>query len=266
MNKNLGTDCANSFSNGQSGSNPGPVWTAQVITLFPEAFPGVLAHSLAGKALKAGVWSLEPVDLRKFGAGRSKSVDDTPAGGGAGMVLRPDVVGAALEHSLIGKSDWPAVYLSPRGTPFTQETADAWARSEGVTFLCGRYEGLDERVIEHYGLEEVSIGDFVLSGGEIAAQALIDATTRLIPSVVGNQASLEAESFSMNGLLEYPQYTRPRVWKNRSIPDILVSGHHARIFEWRNEEAKRITKLRRPDLWREYCRQQGMSLGEESSE
>jgi len=230
-------------------------WTARVITLFPEAFPGTLGLSLVGRALDQGLWALETIDLRAFGEGKHRNVDDTPAGGGAGMVLRPDVVGAALDQAGAGtppdRARWPVIYLSPRGRPFTQDTARRLAAAEGVTLICGRFEGLDERVIEEYGLEEVSLGDFVLSGGEIAAQALIDSTVRLIPRVLGNQASTEEESFS-DGLLEHPHYTRPAVWKGRAIPDILLSGHHANIAAWRRAMAERLTKERRPDLWRAY--------------
>ncbi|WP_132951923.1 tRNA (guanosine(37)-N1)-methyltransferase TrmD [Rhodovulum bhavnagarense] len=230
-------------------------WTARVITLFPEAFPGILGLSLTGKALDQGLWALDAIDLRPFGEGKHKNVDDTPAGGGAGMVLRADVVGRALEQAAIGtpsdRDRWPVVYLSPRGRPFTQAMAERFSRADGLTLICGRFEGLDERVLEEYEVEEVSLGDFVLSGGEIAAQALIDATVRLIPRVLGNQASTEEESFS-EGLLEHPQYTRPAVWKGREIPDILLSGHHAKIATWRRAMAERLTKERRPDLWRAY--------------
>ncbi|MEM1079126.1 MAG: tRNA (guanosine(37)-N1)-methyltransferase TrmD [Pseudomonadota bacterium] len=231
-------------------------WTAKVITLFPKAFPGVLGESLTGKALDEGLWALATLDLRSFGVGKHRNVDDTPAGGGAGMVLRPDVLGRALGSAASGtpedRQKWPVVYLSPRGAPFTQARAQSWANAEGITLLCGRFEGVDERVIEEFGIEEVSLGDFVLTGGEIAAQALIDATVRLIPRVLGNQASTEEESFS-NGLLEHPQYTRPAVWKGREIPGILLSGHHAKITDWRRDMAERLTKERRPDLWRAYC-------------
>ncbi len=231
------------------------VWTARIVTLFPEAFPGTLGLSLTGKALQEGLWALETIPLREFGVGKHSNVDDTPAGGGAGMVMRPDVVGAALEAARQGTPDdraaWPVVYLSPRGKPFTQATARRWSGAAGVTILCGRFEGVDERVLEAYGVEEVSLGDFVLTGGEIAAQALIDATVRLIPRVLGNQASAEEESFS-DGLLEHPQYTRPTVWEGRRIPEVLLSGHHAKIAAWQKAEAERLTKERRPDLWRAY--------------
>jgi tRNA (guanine37-N1)-methyltransferase len=200
------------------------------------------------------------VDLRLFGVGKHRNVDDTPAGGGAGMVLRPDVVARALTEAQRGASSnrakWPIVYLSPRGKPFDQAMAQRFSRTDGITLLCGRFEGVDERVIEHFGIEEVSLGDFVLTGGEIAAQALIDATVRLIPRVLGNQASVEEESFSA-GLLEHPHYTKPAVWEGREIPEILLSGHHAKIADWRLAEAERLTKERRPDLWWAYCARHG---------
>lgn len=231
-------------------------WRARVITLFPEAFPGTLGLSLTGRALDEGLWAIETIDLRKFGEGRHRNVDDNPAGGGAGMVLRADVVGAAIAAASPGtpvaRGEWPVVYLSPRGTPFTQAHARRWSQAKGITLLCGRFEGVDQRVLDHFGIEEVSLGDFVLTGGEIAAQALIDATVRLIPRVLGNQASTEEESFS-DGLLEHPHYTRPNLWEGRAIPEILQSGHHAKIADWRRREAERLTKERRPDLWRAWC-------------
>ncbi|WP_290691033.1 MULTISPECIES: tRNA (guanosine(37)-N1)-methyltransferase TrmD [unclassified Haematobacter] len=233
-------------------------WTARIITLFPNAFPGTLGLSLTGKALDMGLWALETIDLRPFGEGRHRNVDDTPAGGGAGMVLRADVVSKALDQAAIGapgdRARWPVVYLSPRGRPFDQATARRFSEADGITLLCGRFEGVDERVLEHYGVEEVSLGDFVLTGGEIAAQALIDATVRLIPRVLGNQQSTEEESFS-DGLLEHPQYTKPPVWEGREIPDILLSGNHAKIAAWRRDMAERLTKERRPDLWRAHLTQ-----------
>ncbi|MDY6858952.1 MAG: tRNA (guanosine(37)-N1)-methyltransferase TrmD [Pseudomonadota bacterium] len=235
-------------------------WKAKVITLFPEAFPGVLGQSLTGRALDQGLWALETINLRLFGEGRHRNVDDTPAGGGAGMVLRPDIVGAALKQAAAGtpadRAAWPVVYLSPRGKRFDQAMARRFAQAGGITLLCGRFEGVDERVLEHFRVEEVSLGDFVLTGGEIAAQALIDATVRLIPRVLGNQASTEEESFS-EGLLEHPQYTKPAVWEGRAIPEILLSGHHANIASWRKAMAERLTKERRPDLWRAYCAKHG---------
>ncbi|MBW6506066.1 MAG: tRNA (guanosine(37)-N1)-methyltransferase TrmD [Rhodobacteraceae bacterium] len=241
-------------------------WTARVITLFPDAFPGTLGLSLTGKALAEGLWALETIDLRPFGIGRHRNVDDNPAGGGAGMVLRADVVGAALAQAAVGtpsdRARWPVIYLSPRGKPFTQDMARAFAQAEGVTLLCGRFEGVDQRVLDHFGVEEVSIGDFVLTGGEIAAQVLIDASVRLIPRVLGNQASTEEESFS-HGLLEHPHYTRPTVWEGREIPELLQSGHHAKIADWRRTMAERLTKERRPDLWRAFCAQHGTDPDED---
>jgi tRNA (guanine37-N1)-methyltransferase len=235
-------------------------WSARVITLLPQAFPGVLGESLTGKALKDGLWSLETIDLRQFGEGKHRNVDDTPAGGGAGMVLRPDIVSAALTTAGRGtphdRARWPVVYLSPRGRRFDQAMAHRFAQADGLTLLCGRFEGVDERVLEHHQVEEVSLGDFILTGGEIAAQALLDATVRLIPRVLGNQASAEDESFS-HGLLEHPQYTRPATWEGRDIPEVLLSGHHAKITSWRQDMAERLTKERRPDLWRAYCARHG---------
>jgi len=228
-------------------------WTARVITLFPGAFPGVLGESLTGKALQEGRWRLEPVDLRAFGDGRHRNVDDTPAGGGAGMVLRADVVGRAVEAAQEGappdRELWPLVYLSPRGRRFGQAEARRWAGARGVTLLCGRFEGVDQRALDHFGFEEVSLGDFVLTGGEIAAQAMIDATVRLLPGVLGNAASVEEESFSA-GLLEHPHYTRPAVWRGMGIPPVLTSGDHAKVAQWRREQAEALTRARRPDLLR----------------
>ena len=236
---------------------------AKVITLFPRAFPGLLGESLTGKALKDGLWQLETVDLRLFGDGKHRNVDDTPAGGGAGMVMRADVLGKAIRHAQRStRAPWPLIYLSPRGRPFTQAMAQELSQGPGMTLLCGRFEGIDERVIEHFGIQEVSLGDFVLTGGEIAATALIDATVRLIPRVLGNQASAEEESFS-DGLLEHPQYTRPAVWEGREIPEVLQSGHHAKITAWRSAMAERLTKERRPDLWRAYCAKHGRDPDED---
>lgn len=229
------------------------VWLAKVITLFPGAFPGTLGFSLTGKALKDRLWALETINLRDFGEGKHRNVDDTPAGGGAGMVLRADVVAQALEAAAGGtKAPHPVIYLSPRGKPFDQSDARRFASTNGITLLCGRFEGVDQRVLDHYNVEEVSLGDFVLTGGEIAAQALIDATVRLIPRVLGNQASTEEESFS-DGLLEHPQYTRPAVWEGHEIPETLLSGHHGDIAKWRKDMAERLTRQRRPDLWQAYC-------------
>jgi len=226
-------------------------WTARVITLFPEVFPGVLGASLTGKALETGRWALEPIDLRPFGEGKHRNVDDTPAGGGAGMVLRADVLSRALDMAAIGAPDrgrWPVVYLSPRGRPFDQATARRFAAGDGLTLLCGRFEGVDERVLEDYDIEEISLGDFVMTGGEIAAQAMIDATVRLLPGVLGNADSAVEESFS-NGLLEHPQYTRPAEWRGRAIPPVLQSGNHGAIEKWRRAQSEALTKARRPDQW-----------------
>jgi tRNA (guanine37-N1)-methyltransferase len=222
-------------------------WHASVLTLFPEMFPGPLGVSLVGQALQAGVWTLTPQQIRDFGLGRHRQVDDTPAGGGAGMVLRADVLGAALDAAGAQNPDSPLIYLSPRGRPFDQAMAKEFAAGPGVVLLAGRFEGVDERVIEGRGLREVSIGDYVLSGGEPAAMVLIDACVRLLPGVLGAAESLAHESFE-GGLLEYPQYTRPREWEGRSIPDVLLSGDHQAIAAWRKAEAQRITAERRPDL------------------
>ena len=233
------------------------VWTARVVTLFPEQFPGLLGASLTGKALKEGLWQLDALDLRRFGEGRHRNVDDTPAGGGAGMVLRPDVVDAALAAAAEGaRGRWPVIYLSPRGVPFTQAMARGLAQAEGVTLLCGRFEGVDQRVLDKHEVLEVSIGDYVLTGGELAAQVLIDATVRLIPRVLGNPESALEESFS-HGLLEHPQYTRPTDWQGRLVPEVLLSGHHADTARWRQDQSERLTKERRPDLWRAYLEDQG---------
>ncbi len=241
-------------------------WTARIITLFPEAFPGILDLSLTGKALGFGLWQLETIDLRRFGIGKHLNVDDTPAGGGAGMVLRADVIAAALAAAAAGtppdRARWPVIYLSPRGKLFDQATARRLSACDGITLLCGRFEGVDQRVLDHHGIEEISLGDFVLTGGEIAATALIDATVRLIPRVLGNHQSTEEESFS-EGLLEFPHYTKPTVWQGRAIPETLQSGHHANIATWRKDMAERLTKERRPDLWRAYCAVHGRDPNED---
>ncbi|MCH8095653.1 MAG: tRNA (guanosine(37)-N1)-methyltransferase TrmD [Proteobacteria bacterium] len=226
-----------------------PVWTARVLTLFPEMFPGPLDHSIAGKALEDGVWALETVDLRDFAGDKHRTVDDAPFGGGPSMVLRPDVVDAALRAT--NGTRGPMIYLSPKGRLLDQARVREIAQAPAVTLLCGRYEGVDERVIEARGLEEVSLGDFVLSGGEPAAIALIDACVRLLPGVLGNALSLVEESFE-RGLLEYPHYTRPQDWRGRKVPETLLSGHHEKIRAWRLAEAEKITRERRPDLWARY--------------
>jgi len=222
-------------------------WQATVLTIFPEMFPGPLGVSLSGQALTAGKWRLDCVNIREFGLGRHRQVDDTPAGGGAGMVMRPDVLGPAIDAALASAPSFPRVYLSPRGKPLTQARVRALAEGPGVLLLAGRFEGVDQRVIDGRNLEEISIGDYVLSGGELAAMVLIDACVRLLPGVLGAEASLSEESFE-SGLLEYPQYTKPRDWEGRSIPEILLSGDHKKVADWRRREAERITSERRPDL------------------
>ena len=221
-------------------------WRASVLTILPEMFPGPLAASLCGKALASGLWSLQVVDIRDFATDKHRSVDDTPAGGGPGMVMKPDVLARAIDA--IASDARPRLLLSPRGTPLTQARVEALARGPGGILVCGRFEGIDERVIAGRGLEEISIGDYVLSGGEIAAMTLIDACVRLLPGVMGAPHSAADESFAA-GLLEYPHYTRPQVWEGRPIPEILVSGDHAKVAAWRRAEAERPTRERRPDLW-----------------
>src|SRR5712692_7343552 len=223
-------------------------WQATVLTIFPEMLPGPLAYSLAGKALEAGIWRLETVDIRNFAGDKHRSVDDAPFGGGPGMVMRPDVLDAAIEGA---GGVGPLIHLSPRGRRLDQERVRELAAMPGVTLICGRFEGIDERVLEARGIQEVSLGDFVLSGGEPAAIALIDACVRLVPGVVGRVETLAEESFT-DGLLEYPQYTRPQLWQGRAVPEVLVSGDHQRIRAWRRAEAERLTRERRPDLWRRH--------------
>ena len=223
-------------------------WRATVLTIFPDMFPGPLGQSLAGRALERGVWSLEARDIRAAATDRHAKVDDTPFGGGAGMVMRPDVLSAALA----GVADErPAIFLTPRGRPLTQATIHRLAAGVGIMLLCGRYEGVDQRAIDAAGLEEISVGDYVLSGGEPAAIVLLDACVRLLPGVMGAAASAMEESFS-SGLLEYPHYTRPADWQGRRVPEVLLSGHHAAVAAWRRAEAERITRERRPDLWAAY--------------
>ena len=227
------------------------MWRATVLTIFPKLFPGPLSSSLAGKALAAGVWALEPVDIRAHATDRHRSVDDTPAGGGPGMVMRADVLARALDTVASPEDARPRLLMSARGAPLTQRRVAALARGTGVILLCGRFEGVDERVILARNLEEVSIGDYVLSGGEIAAFVLIDACVRLVPGVMGKEVSGEEESFA-DGLLEYPQYTRPQVWEDHAIPETLTSGNHAKVTAWRRAQAERLTRERRPDLWSTY--------------
>jgi len=224
-------------------------WRASVLTLFPGMFPGPLGASLAGKALEEGIWALDALDIRRFASDKHASVDDTPFGGGAGMVMRPDVLDRAL--AFVEDRPGPRIYLSPRGRLLEQARVKELAQGPGVVLLCGRYEGIDERVIEARELEEVSLGDFVLSGGEPAAIALIDAAVRLLPGVMGAAEGLVEESFEA-GLLEYPHYTRPREWQGRTVPEVLISGHHEKIRAWRRAEAEKVTAARRPDLWSRY--------------
>ncbi len=226
-----------------------PAFHASVLTLFPEMFPGPLGASLAGKAVADGVWALETVDIRDFASDKHRSVDDTPFGGGAGMVMRPEVIDAALRQ--VHSDGRPLIYLTPRGRLFDQAQARTLAKAEGVTLLCGRYEGVDQRVLEAWNMEEVSVGDFVLSGGEAAAITVLDAVVRLLPGVIGSVESLTEESFEQ-GLLEYPHYTRPEEWTGRAVPEVLRSGHHKNIQAWRRDQAETITRLRRPDLWDRY--------------
>jgi tRNA (guanine37-N1)-methyltransferase len=226
-------------------------WKATVLTLFPSIFPGPLVASLVGQAREKGIWSLDVRDIREHGIGKHRMVDDAPAGGGPGMVMRVDVAAASIDAARAGEPDRSSFFLSPRGKPLTQKMVQSLSGGAGVLLLCGRFEGLDDRAIEARGLEEVSIGDFVLAGGEIAAMALIEACVRLLPGVLGCESSRAEESFE-GGLLEYPQYTRPQSFEGRDIPPVLVSGHHEEIARWRRAEAEKLTKARRPDLWSHY--------------
>ncbi len=232
------------------------IWTARVLTLFPEMFPGPLGVSLAGKALDEGSWALETIDIRTFANDRHQTVDDSPFGGGPGMVMRPDVVDAAIAESMSpernGGADLPLIFLTPRGRPLDQSLVRELARGPGAVLLCGRYEGIDQRVVDERCPIEISIGDFVLSGGEPAAMILIDACVRLLPGVIGKEESLTEESFE-RGLLEYPQFTRPQVWQGRAVPEVLTSGHHERVRAWRLSQAESLTRERRPDLWARYA-------------
>ena len=226
-------------------------WRASILTIFPEIFPGPLGSSLCGKALATGLWSLDVVDIRDFATDKHRSVDDTPAGGGPGMVIKPDVLARAIDASATDAR--PRLLLSPRGMPLTQGRVETLCRGPGAVLVCGRFEGVDERVIAGRDLEEVSIGDYILSGGEIAAMAVIDACVRLLPGVMGAPLSAADESFA-EGLLEYPHYTRPQMWEGRPIPDVLISGDHAKVAGWRRTEAERVTRERRPDLWAAFLR------------
>ncbi|HEX3654085.1 MAG TPA: tRNA (guanosine(37)-N1)-methyltransferase TrmD [Rhizomicrobium sp.] len=227
------------------------IWRATVLTLFPEMFPGPLGASLIGRAREKNLWALDVRDIREHGLGKHRTVDDTPAGGGPGMVMRADVACAAIDAARESNPNVPAIYLTPRGAPLTQVRVRELATGPGAILLCGRFEGLDQRAIEARQLEEISIGDFVLAGGEIAAMALIEACVRLIPGVLGDETSPADESFSA-GLLEYPQYTRPQSFEGHDIPGVLTSGNHAEIAKWRREQAEKLTKSRRPDLWSLY--------------
>jgi tRNA (guanine37-N1)-methyltransferase len=227
-------------------------WRATVLTIFPDMFPGPLGLSLAGKALAEDKWQLDIMDIRDFATDKHRSVDDTPSGGGAGMVMRTDIAATAIDAARAdAPAETPTVYLSPRGQPLSQGRVREFAAAPGIILLCGRFEGIDERVLDARNVEEISIGDYVLSGGELAAQVLIDACVRLLPGVAGNESSLAEESFA-GDLLEYPHYTRPRLWEGRAIPEVLLSGDHEKIAEWRREQAEKITKERRPDLWQRH--------------
>lgn len=220
----------------------------KVLTIFPEMFPGFLGYSLTGRALEEQKWQLETVNIRDYAVDKHKSVDDTPCGGGAGMIMRPDVLGRAIEDN---HTSGKIIYMSPKGKPLSQSKARELSKLDELTIICGRFEGIDERVIDAYNVEEISIGDYILTGGEQAAQIMLDAIVRLLPGVLGNEASIEDESFE-NCLLEYPQYTRPIEWNGREVPDILLSGHHKKIDEWRKEQAIIATKAKRPDLFKKY--------------
>jgi len=228
-------------------------WAATVLTLFEEMFPGSLGHSLAGQGLKDGIWTLETLDIRSFASDKHRSVDDTPFGGGPGMVMRADVVDAAIEKIKAQNPVRPLIYLSPRGRPLDQKRVRELAMGPGLMLLCGRYEGVDDRLLEVHEIQEASLGDFILSGGEPAAIAMIDACVRLLPGIMGSNASVVEESFE-RGLLEYPHYTRPKEWRGIAVPEVLLSGHHEKIKEWKKRQSEEITKERRPDLWGRYVK------------
>ena len=234
-----------------TGTSTKTPWTATVLTLFEEMFPGSLGQSLAGQGLKDGLWTLETLDIRSFASDKHRSVDDTPFGGGPGMVMRADVIDAAIEKIKAQKPVRPLIYLSPRGSPLDQKRVRELAVGPGLTLLCGRYEGVDERLLEVHEIEEVSLGDFIMSGGEPAAIAMIDACVRLLPGIMGSDVSGVEESFE-RGLLEYPHYTRPQAWRGIAVPEVLISGHHEKIKEWRKRQSEEMTKERRPDLWDRY--------------
>ena len=223
---------------------------ASLLSLYPDMFPGTLGHSLAGRALERNVWSYEAVQIRDFATGKHKNVDDTPAGGGAGMVLRADVLGQAIDYVTVEKDERPRLLMSPRGKPLTQKLVREFSAGPGLVIVCGRFEGIDQRVIDSRQLQEVSVGDYILSGGEVAALTLLDAIIRLLPGVMGNDCSGVHESFE-NNLLEHPHYTRPALWEGNKIPDILTSGDHAKVEKWRLDKSKELTRLRRPDLFDE---------------
>jgi len=223
-------------------------WKANILTLYPDIYPGYLGYSLLGKALEKKIWELNIYNLRDFGEGKHKTVDDKPFGGGAGMIIKPDILGDAIAETLIKNHDQQKlVYLSPKGKPFKQVDAEKFSQSNGVSILCGHFEGIDQRVIDIYEVEEISMGDYVLTGGEVASFAFLDAIVRLLPGVLGNEISIKDESFSDN-LLEYPQYTKPQEYKNIKVPDVLLSGNHEKIAEWRREKSIEITEKNRPDL------------------
>ena len=227
------------------------MWSATVLSLFPEMFPGTLGLSIAGKALKNDIWSLKMINIRDFSNDKNGKVDDVPFGGGHGMVIKPDVIDKALNSVIDAKG--PRIYLSPRGEKFDQRYAKSLSEEKGAVFICGRYEGVDERFLDDNDIIELSVGDYVLSGGELGVQIVLDATIRLLPNVIGNPEGLIEESFEKN-LLEYPLYTQPRVWKNRKVPEVLLSGDHQKIKEWKIKKAEEITKLKRPDLWSKYIK------------
>ena len=226
-------------------------WVAKVITLYPDMFPGTLNYSVLGRALKQKIWSLEVINLRDFGIGKHKDVDDTPSGGGPGMILRPDVVDRAIiraiENINLVESNWQILNLSPRGQPLTQSVSGELANMDGIIILCGRFEGIDQRVIDKWKMQEISLGDFIITGGEIAAQAVVDSALRHIPNVLGNKLSAQSESFNYN-LLEYPQYTKPSNWNGQTVPEVLLSGNHQKIKHWKDQQSLEATKNRRPDL------------------